>query len=390
MIGFAGLGLGLCAPVGWRAARQRLWAPHSGAAFEPWSRWPPGDDTPALEQALLAATLAPSNLNTQPWRFRVEGNRVDVYVDPTLPAAVADPFGRERCLSVGCAIENFVISARTVGLSASVALVPGRLDAVGDDASLTRLARIETAATEPASDPLREVIGRRRTHRGPFHPERAIESTALVELAGLLADEPTAMLAMLSAAPDREAFGKVTLEASEALVADARLSAEHHRWYRYSWRSLQNRRDGIPVEATGIGDGAALQARLLPAPGPDERARHWLRATREIQLATSPMFGLLAVRDPGDRPDVVRAGRIWQRMHLWGTQRGIAMQPLNQAVTISDLEQLRGRPSPTGQALAALAGGDLWRPVLAFRMGHPVVAAPPSPRRALAEFLLDG
>src|SRR5690606_39139514 len=130
MIGFAGLGLGLSAPVGWRAARQRVWAPHSGAAFEPWSRWPPERDTPALEQALLAATLAPSNLNTQPWRFHAEGDRVDVYVDPALPAAVADPFGRERCLSVGCAIENFVIAARTVGLSASVALVPGRLDAV--------------------------------------------------------------------------------------------------------------------------------------------------------------------------------------------------------------------------------------------------------------------
>lgn len=38
---------------------------------------------PGLEQAVGAALSAPSVMNTQPWRFRVYGDVIDLVADPS-------------------------------------------------------------------------------------------------------------------------------------------------------------------------------------------------------------------------------------------------------------------------------------------------------------------
>jgi len=36
-------------------------------------------------------------------------------------------------------------------------------------------------------------------------------------------------------------------------------------------------------------------------------------------MMTGPLFGLIAVRDRYDRPQTIRAGRLWRRTHLVAT-----------------------------------------------------------------------
>ena len=57
------------------------------------------------------AILAPSTRNTQPWRFRVEGECIEVLADLSRLHPVADRDRRELYLSVGCAIENLLVAA---------------------------------------------------------------------------------------------------------------------------------------------------------------------------------------------------------------------------------------------------------------------------------------
>ena len=105
-------------------------------------------------------------------------------------------------------------------------------------------------------------------------------------------------------------------------------------------------------------------------------------------MATSPVFGLIAVRDLYDRAQTLRAGRLWQRIHLWATSQGIAMQPLNQPVEIVDRERELNRKPQAAQVLTDLTGEPAWKPTFAFRAGYPVRDALASPRRAVKQVVV--
>ena len=125
------------------------------------------------------------------------------------------------------------------------------------------------------------------------------------------------------------------------------------------------------------------------APVSTEQAdRIWLDATREVHVATAPAFGLLLARDPRDPRQCVDGGRLWQRMHLWAQSRGIAMHPLNQMPERADREHSTGAAPRFQRVLQTLAGDGAWHALMPFRLGHPTVAALPSPRRALEDVLL--
>ena len=79
----------------------------------------------------------------------------------------------------------------------------------------------------------------------------------------------------------------------------------------------------------------------------------------------------------------LEAGRLWQRLHLWATARGLRAQPMNQLPEMVDREAQLGQAPATAEALAGLLGTTEWRPTFAFRMGHAERAPRPSPRRAI-------
>ena len=58
---------------------------------------------PDLRDFIRMATLAPNGHNTQPWRFRIGENRVDIVPDFTRRTAVVDPDDHHLFVGLGCA-----------------------------------------------------------------------------------------------------------------------------------------------------------------------------------------------------------------------------------------------------------------------------------------------
>ncbi|MEK6878500.1 MAG: hypothetical protein AABY22_02775 [Nanoarchaeota archaeon] len=65
-----------------------------------------------IKFVLQYAILAPSTHNTQPWLFKITGNKCEVYYDPKLQLPEADPKARDLYISIGCAIENLILAAK--------------------------------------------------------------------------------------------------------------------------------------------------------------------------------------------------------------------------------------------------------------------------------------
>lgn len=131
----------------------------------------------------------------------------------------------------------------------------------------------------------------------------------------------------------------------------------------------------------------AAAARVLPVPSPASADRQWLDATREVHVASAPVLGLISARDLYDRPTTLAAGRVWQRIHLWATARGLAAQPLNQIPERVHREAELGLPALTAARIADPADDPAWRPTFVFRIGHGQHEARPSPRRGLDQVL---
>ena len=97
---------------------------------------------------------------------------------------------------------------------------------------------------------------------------------------------------------------------------------------------------------------------------------------------------MIAVRDANNPQQRVEAGRLWQRMHLHATLRGIAMHPLSQPVERRDRELQLGQPLTYAKALSDLQQDDRWQPIMPFRLGYATQEALPSPRRTIASVLI--
>jgi len=233
-------------------------------------------------------------------------------------------------------------------MATTVALMP-------DPAARTHVARVDLSPVPVSNSPLFEAIPNRHTNRAAFE-SRPVAQGTLDALTGQV-DVPVVEVVWFTRASDKRAFGDLIVRATETIIADRQQAIDDFAWYRGTWGEIQSKKDGVTSDAAGLPPLIRTLAKLIPA----SRAQNddsWLKATRDTQVPTAAAFGTLVVRDPRDPVQRLQAGRIWQRMHLWATTKGLAMQPLNQVEERMDRERGRDRPrgDQSGRAKASSRG----------------------------------
>jgi hypothetical protein len=376
----AALGAGVVAAggVGWRANRQNVLLGDDRTPFEAWDEW----ETKSSEGGLAlieAAVLAANPHNTQPWRFRATERTVEVHADLDRNLGSFDPFRRELHLGLGCALENLTSVARRFGLDTRVSPFP-------DPGNPRLVARVELVEGGERSSSRADAIGRRHTHRGPYLPNKVVPDSARRALVDCAEDGVTVSLFEAGSGQGR-AFVDATLFATDRIVADTEMAADSDRWYRHEWSDIARLRDGITVQAAGLPPWLTALASLGPRPSVKTSHDAWARSTRETHCKTAPLFGIVAVRDRYDKPSMLRAGAVWQRVHLQGTTLGLALQPLNQMVELADRDRQLGRASDAETRMREIGNSDT-QITFAFRCGYAERPAGPSARRTARSVLL--
>ena len=129
-------------------------------------------------------------------------------------------------------------------------------------------------------------------------------------------------------------------------------------------------------------------AKMLPPFSREQLDASFLQTVRDKQIPTASGFGLIVSRENMDVTQRIHAGQLWQRMHLWCTNEGIAMHPLNQMCERSDREISLGIEPEFTAIFDKWIGDSSWQPLMLFRYGYPTVEPGLSPRRAAKDVMV--
>jgi len=287
------------------------------------------------------AARAPSLHNTQPWRFKVGEDAIELYADRRrqLPE---DPAGREMLISCGAALYGLRLAVRSLGHRPEVDLLPGRArsrrplapvppDPVPPDP--VPLARVRLGAAEPITPEEQKLLAavlHRHTHRGPFEPGPLPGGL----LPGLQRDAAAegAVLTIVDEEQDGRDLAAIVAVASLRQALDPASRADVERWTR----DLDSpARDGVPAYAfpptpaepagwlpprdfdlgRGLGRMPAGEPPAGEPPAGEPLAGELPAAQLPATQAAAPVTAILAT--PGDgAEDWLRAGQALHRLLL--------------------------------------------------------------------------
>lgn len=365
--------------LGYRAYDQGVFEVGQGPAYEPWTD---GSRQEGLVPLVAAATLAPNPHNSQPWLFRLGPDRIDLFADTSRNIGAIDPFKREKYIGLGAALENLVLAAGATGWDARVTLMP-------EGAHSSHAARIELARSRRRGSPLASQIPHRHTNRYPFVQRKDVPDGALAAMTSLTdAGTRDARVLWFADRSQRAQLGGLLVAATRAIILDPDQSRSDYAWFRQGWDEIQRQRDGITVDASGLSDLTQALAKLLPTQSRSATDEAWLTATRDHHTRTAAAYGVVAVHDAADNAQRLQGGRLLERVHLWVTGHGLALQHMNQLTERADRELELSAPPRFGDAVRRLAPAG-WQVLSLFRIGYPTQTAHASPRRAVEAVLLS-
>ncbi len=298
-----------------------------------------GLSTTEVTGVLAAASLAPSVHNSQPWRFRILPNQIELHADPDRRLPATDPEDRELRLSCGAALFNLRLALQGHGVRPLVTLLPSGHRAGPDGSGALAVVRNGGHARQsPELTRLLQAVHTRRTNRRPFldAPVLTAHRTPLVRAA----ESERGWLYVLSDPQERATLRNLVVAAHREQMADPGFVAELAAW---------TGGEGVHRDGVGVTAGQDVE--------PD------------------PFLVVLCAFHEGPLGEL-QAGQALQHMLLTATTLGLSVSFRSQPIEVPHIRvELRRALSTTLDPQAILRIG----------FGSPVTA---TPRRPVDELLM--
>jgi nitroreductase len=322
-------------------------------------------DMATIAAVIRAAGRAPSIHNTQPWRWSLHGQQLDVRGDRSRQLHVADHDGHSLLVSCGAAVELTHIALRAFGWSTTADLLPDP----ADPDLFARFSLLQRSRPDSDAEVRLDAALRRRSDRRVF----GVQPVSAAEIERLGRSTTTdGISAHFTVRPDESLDLAVAISrADRSQRDDPAYAAEVARWIHPDGAEG----DGIPTSA-------------IPHV-PAEQPRHTDIPLRDFEVGVSggqlvtagtdehPLIAVILTRDD-NALERLRAGQAMMRLMIQAELDGIACCPLSQSVDLLSFRtQLRSLMSWVGH------------PQIMLRLGQQPTGdpAPLTPRRPVDEVL---
>jgi nitroreductase len=313
----------------------------------------------ALETAAQVALHAPSVFNTQPWRWQISGDTMELHADRARALTATDPDGRLLLLSCGTALHHARVALQAAGWQLHVERLPEH----GASSLLARITIVGTPYADRRAERMAAAITARRTDRRSFS-DQPVPGELLNTLRQAVEAEGAYL--HLVRRDQMPMLATSTGRAADAESNDPAYRAELQDWTHRPAGSG----DGVPA-ATAVRQAPRRVPVRDYAPGGTAA----LSPGDGFDLGASyvVLFGL------SDTPaQVLRGGEALSALLLTATANGLATAPMSDTIEVEWPRHL----------LKNLLSG-LGEPYLTIRLGYNDAAPelPPAPRRVAADVI---
>jgi hypothetical protein len=272
-----------------------------------------------MRELVRYATLAASGHNAQPWKFAIQADAIEIHPDYTRSLPVVDPNHRELWISLGCALENLLVTARATGYGAEVTY-PDAAEYI----------HIRLTADTPQHSPLFDAIELRQNTRSEYDgqpiPREDLDEVQALPL------EPGVVLRYLLNRTELETALDYVNQGNLRQYADQAFLAELIDWLRFNKKEAMTSLDGLFSRSSGNPEvprwlGRMFVAGMKPQQQADADAR---------KLRSSPGAVVIA-SEADDKAAWVRTGQVYERLALKMTSLNIKSAFLNQPIEVAAL-----------------------------------------------------
>ncbi len=314
--------------------------------------------TVAMRELARYASLAANGHNTQPWKFAIKENAIEIHPDYTRRLPVVDPRDRELWISLGCALENLLIAARAVGYMPEVTY-PDVKDFI----------HIRLTRESPQDSPLFKAIPLRQNTRSEYDG-RPIPVAELDQLEAL-PPEPGVVLRFVTRPAEMETVLEYVNQGNLSQYADKPFVNELVSWLRFTKKDALESLDGLYTRCSGNPEVPRWLGQMFVA-GTDPQQQ----ADTDARKLRSSSGALVIASKSEDKVGWVRTGQVYERLALKMTSLNIQSALLNQPIEVT-------RFRSEFQSAIAL---DKSVPQLLLRFGY-ANAMPQSLRRPVEQVL---
>lgn len=313
---------------------------------------------------LQYAILAPSGHNTQPWKFLIRENVVEVFADTSRHLNVVDPRHRELIVSCGAAIGVFQHAARLFGCRAHVHLHT-------QVSQSTPLASIELLAGPPPDEQETELfkaIFERHTQRDNFYDKAPDPED--IAYCRVIADLYDTGFYTGTKTEDKRALANLIANGDRVQYSNPDFRRELANWLK---SKKVGSSDGMSADSFGLPDILTPLGSLLVRTinlGNAVGQTHLKQINQE-----SAVIGMLTSKNE-DIQAWIKTGQALSHVLLYLTTKGLSVSFYNEPIEIKALRK----------ELSKLVGKNE-SPQMLFRVGFGP-AGKASSRRPLEECLI--
>ena len=311
-----------------------------------------------MRELVRYATLAANGHNTQPWKFAIKESAIEIYPDYTRRLSAVDPDHRELWISLGCALENFIIAARRMGYAPEITY-PDHAEFIS----------VHLTADIPQVSPLFDAIPLRQNTRSEYDGQ-PIQNNDLDQLRALPL-EPGVVLHFTNK-QDMETLLEYVNQGNLHQYADNAFLDELIDWLRFNKKEALASLDGLYSRCSGNPEVPRWLGQMFVAGSKPQE-----QADTDAKKLRSSSGAVVIASQSEDKPAWVRTGQVYERLALQLTALGIKSAFLNQPIEVADVR---------GQFQSAIGLGNAL-PQLLVRFGH-ADAMPPSLRRPIDQVLI--